>query len=184
MNYGDGGGAQPLASRATRLSIAHTYTAAGDFTVAVTGERQRRRGGDAGRHGARADPQQAIDVLAGIEGIIQPLQVKLDAGAMAALVSLSVLLKGAKTGLLVTQGFRGIYEVMEQTRGYGPATYDLFFEKPRLLAPPYYTEEIPERVDFRGNVLKAIDVEASRKAIRQLKEKGRDSVAVCFLFPF
>lgn len=44
--------------------------------------------------------------------------------------------KGARTGLLVTQGFRGIYEVMEQTRGYGPATYDLFFEKPRLLATP------------------------------------------------
>src|ERR687891_3001879 len=36
--------------------------------------------------------------------------------------------KGAKTGLLVTQGFRGIYEVMEQTRGYGPATYDLFLK--------------------------------------------------------
>lgn len=92
--------------------------------------------------------------------------------------------KGAKTGLLVTQGFRGIYEVMEQTRGYGPATYDLFFEKPRLLAPPFYTEEIPERVDFRGNVLKAIDVEASREAVRRLKKKGVQSVAVCFLFSF
>jgi N-methylhydantoinase A len=92
--------------------------------------------------------------------------------------------KGAKTGLLVTQGFRGIYEVMEQTRGYGPATYDLFFEKPRLLAPPYYTEEIPERVDFRGNALKPIDVEAARAAIRRLKKKGVQSVAVCFLFSF
>ena len=92
--------------------------------------------------------------------------------------------KGAKTGLLVTQGFRGIYEVMEQTRGYGPATYDLFFEKPRLLAPPYFTEEIPERVDFKGNALKAIDVEASREAIRRLKKKGVQSVAVCFLFSF
>ena len=92
--------------------------------------------------------------------------------------------KGAKTGLLVTQGFRGIYEVMEQTRGYGPATYDLFFEKPRLLAPPYYTEEIPERVDFRGNALKSIDVEASREAIRRLKKKDVQSVAVCFLFSF
>ena len=89
--------------------------------------------------------------------------------------------KGAKTGLLVTQGFRGIYEVMEQTRGYGPATYDLFFEKPRLLAPPYLTEEIPERVDFRGNVLKPIDVETSREAVRRLKKKGVQSVAVCFL---
>jgi N-methylhydantoinase A len=92
--------------------------------------------------------------------------------------------KGAKTGLLVTQGFRGIYEVMEQTRGYGPATYDLFFEKPRLLAPPYYTEEIPERVDFRGNVLQPIDVEAARAAVRRLKKKGVSSVAACFLFSF
>jgi N-methylhydantoinase A len=92
--------------------------------------------------------------------------------------------KGAKTGLMVTQGFRGIYEVMEQTRGYGPATYDLFFEKPRLLAPPYLTEEIPERVDFKGNVLKAIDVAASRAAIRRLQQKGVQSVAVCCLFSF
>jgi N-methylhydantoinase A len=53
-----------------------------------------------------------------------------------------------------------------------------------LLAPPYYTEEIPERVDFRGNALNAIDVEASRKAIVQLKKKGVSSVAVCFLFSF
>ena len=92
--------------------------------------------------------------------------------------------KGAKTGLLVTQGFRGIYEVMEQTRGYGPATYDLFFEKPRLLAAPYYTEEIPERVDFRGQTLKPIDVEASLQAVKSLKKKGVQSVAVCFLFSF
>src|SRR5918995_1263244 len=92
--------------------------------------------------------------------------------------------KGARTGLLVTQGFRGIYEVMEQTRGYGPATYDLFFEKPRLLAPPFYTEEVPERVDFRGNALKPIDVEVARQAISRLKKKGVQSVAVCFLFSF
>lgn len=92
--------------------------------------------------------------------------------------------KGARTGLLVTDGFRGIYEVMEQTRGYGPATYDLFFEKPRLLASPYYTEEIPERVDFRGEVLKPIDVESSLQAVRRLKKKGVESIAVCFLFSF
>src|ERR1043165_3164599 len=92
--------------------------------------------------------------------------------------------KGARTGLLVTEGFRGIYEVMEQSRGYGPATYDLFFEKPRLLAPPYYTEEIPERVDFRGAVLKPIDVEKSRPAIRPLTDKKVDSIATCFLFSF
>jgi len=92
--------------------------------------------------------------------------------------------KGARTGLLVTQGFRGIYEVMEQTRGYGPATYDLFFEKPTLLAQPYYTEEIPERVDFRGEALKPVDLESSLRAVQNLKKKGVESVAVCFLFSF
>ena len=46
------------------------------------------------------------------------------------------------------------------------------------------TEEIPERVDFKGNALKAIDVEASRQAIRRLKKKGVQSVAVCCLFSF
>ena len=92
--------------------------------------------------------------------------------------------KGARTGLLVTEGFRGIYEVMEQSRGYGPVTYDLFFEKPKLLAAPYDTEEIPERVDFRGEVLKPIDAEFSLQAIRSLKKKKVESVAVCFLFSF
>jgi len=52
------------------------------------------------------------------------------------------------------------------------------------LAPPFYTEEIPERVDFRGNALKPIDVEAAREAIKRLKKKGVESVAVCFLFSF
>lgn len=92
--------------------------------------------------------------------------------------------KGAITGLLVTEGFRGIYEVMEQSRGYGPVTYDLFFEKPHLLATPFHTEEIPERIDFQGNVLTPLDREKALAAIRSLKTKGVESIAVCFLFSF
>ena len=92
--------------------------------------------------------------------------------------------KGAVTGLLVTEGFRGIYEVMEQSRGYGPVTYDLFFEKPRLLASPYNTEEISERVDFQGRALTPVDLGQAAEAIRRLKAKGVESVAVCFLFSF
>src|SRR5215472_18157647 len=132
------------------------------------------------------DPSRAIS--AGIEELFATAPERAEIGYFChgTTVGTNALLeeKGANTGLLVTQGFRGIYEVMEQTRGYGPATYDLFFEKPRLLAPPYYTEEIPERVDFRGNALKAIDIEVSLEAVRKLKKKGVQSVAVCFLFSF
>jgi len=92
--------------------------------------------------------------------------------------------KGAVTGLLVTEGFRGIYEVQDQTRGYGAATYDLFFERPRLLVPPRLTAEIAERVDYQGNVLRPLDEDRAVAAIRHLRDAGVESMAVCLLFSF
>jgi len=43
--------------------------------------------------------------------------------------------KGARTGLLVTQGFGAIYPVGEQSRPYGPAIFDVMFDKPAVLVP-------------------------------------------------
>jgi N-methylhydantoinase A len=91
---------------------------------------------------------------------------------------------GAKTGLLVTEGFRGVYEVGEQSRGYGSVIYDLFFEKPKLLVPPRLTEEIAERVLFDGAVHQELDEVAARKSIARLLDAGVDSIAVCLLFSF
>src|SRR6201990_3415520 len=62
--------------------------------------------------------------------------------------------RGATTGLLVTEGFRGIYPVGEQSRPYGPAIFDVMFDKPEVLVPQSRTGEVRERVDFRGRVLR------------------------------
>jgi N-methylhydantoinase A len=91
---------------------------------------------------------------------------------------------GAVTGLLVTNGYRGIYEVGEQSRPYGATTYDLFFERPRALVPARLTEEIPERVLFDGSVLEELDEAAALTAIRTLVRHGVTSIAVAFLFSF
>jgi N-methylhydantoinase A len=91
---------------------------------------------------------------------------------------------GARTGLLVTEGFRGVYEVGEQSRGYGSVIYDLFFEKPTLLVPPRLTEEIEERVLFDGTVHEELNEAAARKSITRLLEAGVESIAVCLLFSF
>jgi N-methylhydantoinase A len=91
---------------------------------------------------------------------------------------------GARTGLLITEGFRGVYEVGEQSRPYGSTTYDLFFERPRPLVPARLTEEITERVLFDGSVLTELDEESARVAIRRLVAHGVTSVAICFLFAF
>ena len=91
---------------------------------------------------------------------------------------------GARTGLLVTEGFRGIYEIGEQSRPYGASTYDLFYQKPKVLVPPKLTEEIRERVLFDGSVHIELDRESALGAIRRMVAHGVESVAVCLLFSF
>ena len=43
---------------------------------------------------------------------------------------------------------------------------------------------IPERLDFRGQVVTPLDEEAVREAVRRLRRQGIESIAVCFLFSF
>src|SRR3979490_274369 len=74
--------------------------------------------------------------------------------------------KGARTGLLVTQGFGAIYPVGEQSRPYGPAIFDVMFDKPAVLVPQSLTGEVKERVDFRGHVLCELDEAAVRDTPR------------------
>jgi N-methylhydantoinase A len=92
--------------------------------------------------------------------------------------------KGVKTALLVTEGFLGIYEVAEQARPYGPAIFDVMYDKPTPLVPPSLTDEVRERVDFRGNVLVPLDEEVLRARLRRLAAQDVESLAVCLLFSF
>jgi N-methylhydantoinase A len=92
--------------------------------------------------------------------------------------------KGVKTALLVTEGFRGIYEVGEQARPYGPAIFDVMYDKPPLLVPRSLTGEVRERVDFRGEVLLPLDEQALRMTLRALARHEPKSIAVCLLFSF
>lgn len=92
--------------------------------------------------------------------------------------------KGARTGLLVTEGFRGVYEVGEQARPYGAAIFDVMYDRPPMLVPRSLTCEVRERVDFRGAVLCRLDEPALRETLRELAVQGVESVAVCLLFSF
>ncbi len=92
--------------------------------------------------------------------------------------------KGVRTGLIVTKGFSGIYEVAEQSRPHGPAIFDIMYDRPEMLVPPSRTGEAVERVAFDGEILLPLDEEALRKTVRELKEEGVQSIAVCLLFSF
>ncbi len=92
--------------------------------------------------------------------------------------------KGARTGLLITQHFRGIYEVAEQARPHGAAIFDLSYRKPPLLVPPSRTGEVVERIAADGAIIKALDETQLRTSLRALAVEGVQSIAVCLLFSF
>ena len=92
--------------------------------------------------------------------------------------------KGVRTGLLVTKGFRGIYEVAEQSRPHGPVIFDIMYDRPTKLVPPSRTAEVIERVSFEGEILQELDEQALRQALRELRQEGVESIAVCLLFSF
>lgn len=101
-------------------------------------------------------------------------------------VGTNALLEGnwARVGLLVTAGFRGIYEVRDQARPHGPPTFDLGYERARPLVEPRLTCEIPERIAADGTELQPLDEGAVRRAGERLAQAGVEAVAVCYLFSF
>ena len=132
------------------------------------------------------DPSRAI--LAGLEALLADGVAATDIGYFChgTTVGTNALLegKGVRTGLLVTEGFRGVYPVGEQARPYGTAIFDVMYDKPEPLVPPSQTGEVKERVDFRGNVLRPLDEAALRDTVRELKAHDLELIAVCLLFSF
>jgi N-methylhydantoinase A len=91
-------------------------------------------------------------------------------------------MRGAKVGLLITKGYRAVQEIQNQARDGN--LFDYFYAKPAPIAPQSLTREIPERCDYAGNVLTPLDEDAVRRATRELKALGVESIAVCYLFSF
>ncbi len=81
-------------------------------------------------------------------------------------------------GSITTSGFRDILEMGTEQR-YD--IYDLFLAFPEPFVPRDRRLEVTERIDRDGNIVKAIDREAVRKALRAFLDMGVEAVAVCFL---
>ncbi len=89
--------------------------------------------------------------------------------------------RGARAGLLVTQGFRDILEIGRQIRH---ELYNLQTEKIPPLIPRQRCIEIPERMDHRGEVLLPLDEAAVAGALSTLRTQQVESIAICFLHAY
>lgn len=91
--------------------------------------------------------------------------------------------KGAKVGVITTEGFRDVLEIGRQMRHQ---MYQLALdpETPTFLAPGRMRHEVPERISATGEVLKALDEAAVADAADALVAAGAQAIAVVFLFSF
>ncbi len=84
--------------------------------------------------------------------------------------------KGDDTLLLITKGFGDLLRIGYQAR---PKLFELNIKLPTLLYKD--VAEIEERLDANGNVIRPLDEQSAREALRRAKKAGIDSVAIAFL---
>jgi len=92
---------------------------------------------------------------------------------------------GAHCGLITTEGFRDVLHIARHKR---PMNFSL------QLDLPWQTHELVRRRDRltvreriaapNGDVLVPLDEDELREAVRELRDRGVEAIAVCFLFSF
>lgn len=89
--------------------------------------------------------------------------------------------KGAKIGLITTQGFRDILEIGTEQR-YD--IYDLTLSFPAALVDRALRLEVPERVGADGSEILPLDERAVLRAAEQLEKAGVEAIAICFMHSY
>jgi N-methylhydantoinase A len=91
--------------------------------------------------------------------------------------------KGARIGVITTEGFRDVLEIGRQMR-HQMYSIALAPETPAFLAPGALRKEVRERVAADGTVLVPLDEAAVRRAADELVAEGVEAIAISFLFSF
>src|SRR5215467_1211093 len=87
-------------------------------------------------------------------------------------------LRGARTGLITTRGFR---DVLEIRRLRMPRLYDIAWQKPPALVERRLRMEVTERINARGEVEIRLDPGDVERVLDRLLSHGIEALAVCLL---
>jgi len=168
---------QRLASTANGSSLRLTADIGGTFTdVAAFDERT----GKLTFGKALSTPQRLVEgINAGVEKAGSDYK---SAGLFlhGSTIAINTILerKGAKTALLITEGFRDIYEIGRINR---PDAYNLFFRKHEPLVERALRFEVKERVLSDGEIERPLDEKEIEAFGRMLARLGVEATAILFL---
>ena len=88
--------------------------------------------------------------------------------------------KGARVGLVTTEGYRQILQVARSYVPGGLAGW-IIWPKPEPLAALDDTVEVRERIGARGEVVRELDEASAREALRQLKRRAVEAITVSLI---
>ena len=92
--------------------------------------------------------------------------------------------RGAKVGMLTTEGFRDSIEMRRGIKNLHGSMFDIFIEPYRPLVPRYLRLGVEERTLYDGRVHTPLNEKGLRAAARKLLEDGCSAVAICFLHSY
>lgn len=131
-----------------------------------------------------SDPSEGA--LEGVEIILERAQISLSeigqiTHATTHGANIVIEGKGARTALLITEGFGDVLVIQRQLR-YSP--YDLALDRHAPLVPRSMVFEIPERLRSDGEVHRPLDEARVEEIATALLEQRVESVAVCLLHSY
>ncbi|MBI3707032.1 MAG: hydantoinase/oxoprolinase family protein [Proteobacteria bacterium] len=91
--------------------------------------------------------------------------------------------KGARIGLITTEGFRDVLEIGRQFRR-SPYELEPAAEAPTFLIPGALRKEVRERVSRTGEIVVPLNEDAVLARARELVAEGAEAIAICFVFSF
>ena len=129
---------------------------------------------------------QALGIMAGLENIaeqagIEAREIAFFMHGTTAATNAILEGKGAKTALIVTEGFRDVLHIMRQDR---PKLYDFFARRPDPLVPRHLRFEVPERILYTGEVQRPLDERKLQRIVQAIKKQQVQAVAVCLLHSY
>ena len=127
-------------------------------------------------------PDFETGVMAALEQAgIAPAELSFFAHGTTVVINALTEKKGVKTALITTKGFR---DVLEIARGNRPDLFNFNFRKPRPFVERYLRAELDERVNYKGELQKAVCLQPLPELLAFLKAEGVQAIAVCFLHSY
>ncbi|MTW84495.1 hydantoinase/oxoprolinase family protein [Virgibacillus dakarensis] len=121
-------------------------------------------------------------VLSGINRMVQDFN-EVDFFVHGTTVGLNAFLerKGANMALIVTSGFRDLYEIGRANRS---EIYNIQYRQPDPLIKRRHVYEVEERILVDGKIDMPLNYESLQNVINEIAEKDYDSVSVCLLHSY